>query len=185
MSAGDARLAAPAPTEVPDFTALYRAQLNYVWNSLRRLGVADRDLEDACHEVFLVVHRRLGDYDPARPLRPWLFGIALRVASQFRRGAARRPALPGDAQLPADASGPSPEATMMRHQTLQLMHAALAHVDEDARAVFILHDLDEVSVPDAATALGIPLNTAYTRLRRARLAVNALVQAALAIGRDA
>src|SRR6266849_1516490 len=70
-----------------DFDAIYGAEFPYVWHSLRRLGVQGRDLEDLTHDVFATAFRRRADYDPSRPMRPWLFGIAFRVASEFRRRA--------------------------------------------------------------------------------------------------
>jgi RNA polymerase sigma-70 factor (ECF subfamily) len=158
-----------------DFATVYREHVDYVWASLRRLGVFERDLEDVTHEVFLVVHRRLDDYDRARPLRPWLFGIAARVASEQRRKAARRREVIGDAEAPAATDASSPESSAMRRQAIALVRGALDRVDDDARAVFLLVDLDGTPVPEAATALGIPLNTAYTRLRRARLTLTEVI----------
>lgn len=157
-----------------DFAALYRQNLDYVWQSLRRLGVPSADLEDLAHEVFLVVHRRLADYDRARPLRPWLFGIAYRIASELRRKHARRGAA---TELPdADVAAPSevsPEKQTVKREAIALARKALDAVDDDARAVFILAELDGIAVTDVAASLEIPVNTAYTRLRRARLAVAA------------
>ena len=72
---------------LPTFTDIYAAEVRWVWRALWRLGVPDRDLEDVAHDVFVVVHRKLADYDPARPLRPWLFGICFRVALDRRRKA--------------------------------------------------------------------------------------------------
>ena len=74
----------PPPT-VPDdavFAAAYDAEFEVVWLYLRRLGVPEADVEDAVHDVFVVAHRRYGTYDPSRPLRPWLLGIAFRIAAQ-------------------------------------------------------------------------------------------------------
>lgn len=152
-----------------DFATVYRDHLDYAWQSLRRLGVPARDLEDVAHEVFLVVHRRLVDYDTARPIRPWLFGIAFRVASDYRRKIARRDGLASSIDEPArDAS---PETAALRQQAIAIARRTLEQLDDDARAVFILAELDGVAVTDIAASLEIPVNTAYTRLRRARLAV--------------
>jgi RNA polymerase sigma factor (sigma-70 family) len=74
----------------PTFRSVFDGELNFVWNTLRRFGVAERDLEDLAHEVFVVVDRQLGSYDPSRPLRPWLFTIAFRCASDYRRLARHR-----------------------------------------------------------------------------------------------
>ncbi len=153
-----------------DFASVYRANLDYIWASLRRLGVAPADLEDVAHEVFLVVHRRLADYDRARPLRPWLFGIAYRVASEQRKKAARRATQELEDSLAASESS-SPERQTVKRQAIELARKALDAIDEEARAVFVLADLDGVAVTDVAESLSIPVNTAYTRLRRARLAI--------------
>ena len=159
-----------------DFAAVYRDHLEYVWRTLRRFGVAPKDLEDLAHEVFLVVHRRLADYDRARPMRPWLFGIAFRIASEHRRKVARRSEDADADELPA-ASDASPEQQAVQRQAIQLAHRALATLDDDARAVFLLAELDGFAVTEVAHSLEIPVNTAYTRLRRARLAVaNAITQ---------
>ncbi|MGE0399314.1 MAG: RNA polymerase sigma factor [Kofleriaceae bacterium] len=159
-----------------DFASIYRAHLEYVWASLRRLGVPAADLEDVAHEVFLVVHRKLGDYDRARPLKPWLFGIAYRVASEHRRKNARRAAQELEDELAASESS-SPERQTVKRQAIALAQRALDGLDEEARAVFVLAELDDVAVTDVAEALSIPVNTAYTRLRRARQAIkNAITQ---------
>ncbi|HUS33628.1 MAG TPA: RNA polymerase sigma factor [Kofleriaceae bacterium] len=154
-----------------DFAAVYRDNLDYVWQSLRRLGAPPSDLEDLAHEVFLVVHRKLVDYDTTRPIKPWLFGIAFRVASDHRKKLARRGDHGEDIADVRAASDASPEAQTMRRQAIDLARRALESVDDEARAVFILAELDGVAVTDVATSLEIPVNTAYTRLRRARLAV--------------
>ena len=153
-----------------DFAGVYRAHLEYVWASLRRLGAPASDLEDIAHEVFLVVHRRLADYDRERPMRPWLFGIAYRVASEHRRKNARRAQEELEDDLVASESS-SPEKQTVKRQAIELARKALDAIDEEARAVFVLAELDGVAVTDVAETLSIPVNTAYTRLRRARLAI--------------
>ena len=151
----------------PDLTALYRAEFPYVWHSLRRLGIPSRDLEDLAHDVFVVVQQRLGDFDASRPVKPWLFGIAFRVASRFLRRAGHRrevlddpPDAPG-AERPADQALEDEEAR-------RLVLRALGMLDVDKRAVLVMHDLDGHPMPEIASALSIPLNTAYSRLRLAR-----------------
>jgi RNA polymerase sigma-70 factor, ECF subfamily len=157
-----------------DFAALYRHHLDYVWHSVRRLGVDERDLEDVTHEVFMVVHRRLADYDRSRPLKPWLFGIAFRVASDYRRAAARRVEPRDDlADEKADSGRHSPERLVERREAMSLVQRAIAALTPDDRAVFVAVDLDGGAVTIVAEELGIPLNTAYSRLRRARLAITA------------
>jgi len=149
------------------FRAVFQREFDYVWASLRRLGVHDRDAEDVAQDVFVHVYRRLDDYDPTRPLRPWLFAFAFRCASDWRRLARHRVEAhddldrrPGQA-LPADA-------IVERAQERALVLQALEQVDLERRGVFILFELDQVPMKDVADSLGIPLFTAYSRLRVAR-----------------
>ena len=150
-----------------DFETLYRAEFPYVWHTLRRLGVRDRDLEDLAHDVFVVVHRRLADYDPTRPLKPWLFGIAFRVAAGDRRRARVHAEIPSDA-VDVAADVPGADDQLAARQDRQLVLDALAALDLDRRAVFVMHDIDGHAAPEIAAAVGIPLNTVYSRLRLAR-----------------
>jgi RNA polymerase sigma-70 factor (ECF subfamily) len=160
-------LAADSAPRAPPFRAMFDAHFTYVWASLRRLGVADRDREDQANEVFFRVHQRLADFDPRRPVRPWLFAFAVRVASEYRKLARHRVELVEEPEAFA-ATGPLPDATAMHQQKRDLVVAALAELELDKRAVLILHELDETPIPEVATALGIPLGTAYSRLRAAR-----------------
>jgi RNA polymerase sigma-70 factor (ECF subfamily) len=162
----------PVPTvapsaPAPSFRELFDAHFAYVWASLRRLGVADRDREDQANEVFFRVHQRIADYDARRPVRPWLFAFAVRVASEYRRAARHRLELAGGLDtMPAPVDAPEAEAA--RSEKRAALAAALEHLDLDKRAVLILHDLDECAIPEVAEALGIPEGTAYSRLRAAR-----------------
>lgn len=149
------------------FRNLFETHLSYVWGVLARLGVRPADVEDRCHEVFLTVHRKLADYDEARPVRPWLFGIAYRVASHYRRAAMRRREILGvDPALEDPARAPDEEAAAREERSILL--EALEALDIERRAVIVMHDWDGEPIPEVARALGIPLNTAYSRLRMAR-----------------
>ena len=149
------------------FTAVYRAELPWVVSTLRRLGVAAPDLQDAAQKVFTEVWRQRGAYDRARPLRPWLFGFAYRVVGDYLRGAWRRRAVfdgVDDARDEREGADEAVDAARNR----RLVIAALEALDLDRRAVFVMCDIDGASAPDAAAALGIPLGTVYSRLRLAR-----------------
>lgn len=148
------------------FEEIFDAELPYVWTSLRRLGVESRDLEDVAHELFLHVLHRLPSADTSRPLRPWLFAFAVRMAADYRRLARHRTALLGDTE-PTSASE-TPERLLMETERERLVLRALEYVDPDRRAVFVLHELDEVPMSEIAVALGVPANTGYSRLRVAR-----------------
>lgn len=146
---------------------MFEEELGYVWTTLRRLGVRSVDLEDVSHEVFVVVHRRLSDFDATRPIRPWLFGIAYRVTSDYRRRAHRRhETLTSEEPEGSSSDGPEEEASIRQRRALLLR--ALDRLDPEKRAVIVMHDLDEIGMPDIAVALEIPLNTGYSRLRLAR-----------------
>jgi RNA polymerase sigma-70 factor (ECF subfamily) len=151
----------------PDLATIFDEHFDYVWATLRRLGVRDADREDLVHEVFLKVHARLPDYDPKRPLRPWLFGFAYRVAADHHRLARHRLEVLGE---PADAAAATPTADerVAAFEERALLLEALKSLNLDQRSVLILHDLDETPIPEIAAMLDIPINTAYSRLRLAR-----------------
>lgn len=156
------------PPEKLDFEAMFEAHFGYVWATLRRLGIEDRDLEDLTQDVYLRVFRQLEAFDAERPLRPWLFGFAFRVASDYRRLARnRRELLHVQDGEPADPA-PSALERVLQTEALTMAQAALEQLELDRRAVFILHELDDCPIPEVAEALDIPLNTAYSRLRLAR-----------------
>jgi RNA polymerase sigma-70 factor, ECF subfamily len=169
VTAAAAGHAQPAEEPLPrDFRGLFEAQGAYVWSTLRRLGVAEPDLEDVCHEVFLAIHRHWPEYDPGRPLRPWLFCFAYRKAKDYRRLSYRRHEEPSDGIDRDSSGGAQPDEILEREQERQLVIRALQTLDLDKRAVLILHEIDGCPIPEAASALSIPVNTAYSRLRLAR-----------------
>ena len=145
---------------------MFELELAYVWRSLRRLGVAERDVEDLAHEVFLAVHGALHQYDPARPIRPWLFAFCFRVASHYRRKARREVIDETTAELEDFSEGA--DALVDRERRRRLVLLALDGVDLERRAVFVLHELDGVTCEQIARTLDIPVGTVYSRLRVAR-----------------
>jgi RNA polymerase sigma-70 factor (ECF subfamily) len=157
-----------------EFTALFEAHLAYVWTTLRRLGVHERDLEDVAHETFLKVYAELDRFDRSRPAKPWLFAFALRKASDYRKLARHKTALFGDDE-PGGSASPGVDAMAQREREA-LVHEALETLDMEKRAVLVLADLDEQPMPEIAAALGIPLNTGYSRLRVARQELAAAIR---------
>ncbi|MES1174632.1 MAG: RNA polymerase sigma factor [Myxococcales bacterium] len=152
---------------VPAFRDIFETQFSYVWNVLKRLGVAERDLEDLCQQVFLQVHGQLHTFDGRRPLRPWLFSFAYHAASNYRALARHRVELSIVAPEQADAA-PGADEQLITRQELELVELALTRVALERRAVLLLHEVEGYSIPEVAETLGIPLNTAYSRLRLAR-----------------
>jgi RNA polymerase sigma-70 factor (ECF subfamily) len=140
-----------------------------VVNSLRRLGIAPADLEDLTHDVFMTALRRHETYDPTRPIRPWLFGIAFRLASDFRKLVRHTRESSLERAREPIAESDAPEATAAQREDQQLVLEALGGIDLSRRAVFIMHDIEDTAIPEIAAALDIPLGTAYSRLRQARI----------------
>ncbi len=153
------------PNALAAFRAMFAAELGYVCRTLRRLGVREGDLEDAAQETFLAVHGKWSDFDPARPIRPWLFGFAFRMAANYRRKRREAASEQGEDVVAREAS---PEDAAVTGQARTLALAALDKMDDDRRDVFVMHDLEGFDAPEMAEMLGIPLNTVYSRLRTAR-----------------
>jgi RNA polymerase sigma-70 factor, ECF subfamily len=149
-----------------DFRTIFELEVGYVMRTLRRLSVAPADLEDMTHEVFLAVHQQLHRYDSSRPLRPWLFGFAFRIASHYRRKARRETAL-ADVEGVADAAE-APDALVEKERRRKLVLAALDQIELSRRAVFVLHELDGFTCEEISRTLEIPIGTTYSRLRLAR-----------------
>ena len=177
-----------APAEsapAPAFDDVYAAHVAFVWRVLRTFGVAEPQIEDAVQDVFIVVHRRLAEWQGRAAITTWLFAIARRVAGAHRRRAARRAAKPTEPLsealsdvLPDDRPGSrDPFAELSRAQAAQAVLAILDQLDDDKRVVFALVELEQLSVPEVARMLDINLNTAYSRLRLARQAFEAAVRA--------
>ncbi len=156
------------------FDEVYGAHFDAVWRTLARLGVASAHLDDAAQEVFLTVHRRLGDFEGRSSVKTWLTGITLKVASTWRRSAQRRgDAVPLDPTVPA--AGGAPDEVATRREALAQLQRILAALPDEQREVFVLMELEQQSAPEVAEALGLNVNTTYSRLRLARSAFNEAV----------
>ena len=153
----------------PGFEQIYRDHRRFVWRAVRRLGVADGDVEDQCQLVFEVVHRQLPGFRGASKLSTWLFGIVARVVSDYRRSAYRHRVVLED-QLEV-ALPPDQGTGLERAQARALVDQLLAVLDADKRAALVLCDLDGLEVKDVAQMLGVPAQTVYSRLRVARARV--------------
>jgi len=145
-----------------EFRKLFEAEFGFVCRALRRLGVHEADLPDVAQELFVIVHRRIGDFDRTRAPRPWLFSFAVRFASNYRR-LARHDIVSSDAVVVAQAGGGDSGA-----EARDLVLRALSRLSFDRRTVIVMHDLEGFPAPDIASDLGVPLNTVYSRLRLAR-----------------
>jgi RNA polymerase sigma-70 factor (ECF subfamily) len=139
----------------------------FVWRSLRRLGVPASAVDDAAQEVFVVASRRLGNIEVGRE-QAFLFATALRIASNARRSFARRDAR-HDASLDSVVDpAPSPEQVAERARARAMLDQVLATLALELRAVFVLHELEEMSMAEIANTLQLAPGTVASRLRRAR-----------------
>lgn len=152
------------------FEALYRQYFDFVWASVRRLGVSEESVDDVVQEVFIVIHERLQTVERPESLRSWIYGVVRRTVSGHRR--ARRSKVASGMVLTAEVETashrPSPSELAEQSDQVRLLYSLLDELDESKREVFTLVELDELTVPEAAAIAGIPLNTAYSRLRVAR-----------------
>lgn len=161
-----------------DVTEVYEAHYRYVWRCLRSLGVRDAQLDDALQDVFMVVQRRLAEFDGQVALSTWLYAIALRVARKVRERARRDAEKSGEPLSRDEPRAPQADAEAALHcnQQLLLARAALESLDDDKREVFVLAHVEQMSAPEMSGVLGVPINTVYSRLRAARLAFASEVQ---------
>jgi RNA polymerase sigma-70 factor (ECF subfamily) len=162
------------------FRAMYEAHVDFVWRNLRRLGVSEAESDDKAQEVFVIAHRRFHEFeDRGHGPRAWLFQIVLRVASDARRHRRRHPEDPdgGVSLLREAVEAPQAEA-LARREALRALDWALEQIEVGRRAVLVLHEIEEMTAPEIAGILGIPLNTVYSRLRVARGELEAALAAA-------
>ncbi|MEP6654239.1 MAG: RNA polymerase sigma factor [Myxococcales bacterium] len=152
---------------------VYEDHFPFVWRSARRLGTPDADVDDVVQEIFVIAHRRLPEFQERSSVRTWLFGIVLNVVRAHRRKLrARHPhaliAGPlADAAALADVTD-GPHELAARSQATRLVERFLEALDDDKREVFVLVEFEQMSAPEIADVLKIPLNTVYSRLRLAR-----------------
>jgi RNA polymerase sigma-70 factor (ECF subfamily) len=162
-------LASPAPeapVQTVDFAEVFRAHFDFVWRTIRSLGVPEGAVDDAVQDVFITVHRRLPEFEGRSALKTWIYSVAYNTAQNHRRSARRREALPLDVELPSREPGPGEHVAGAEAGRFVLEF--LERLPRERRDVFVLCVLEELSVPDVAEILHVKLNTLYSRLRLAR-----------------
>jgi RNA polymerase sigma-70 factor, ECF subfamily len=163
-------LAPPVTERSPEerLEAMARENFQFIWRSLRRLGLPPASVDDAAQQVFEVASRRLTDIVPGRE-RAFLFKTALLIASEGRRSAARRRDLHPDAAVEELADpAPTPEEANEWAQKRALLDDILLAMRLEERTVFVLFELEELSMAEIAEIVEIPPGTVASRLRRAR-----------------
>ena len=161
----DFRVITPAPRAFDD---VYTENAAFVWRVLRGMGVTEAFVDDATQDVFVVVHRRLGEFDGRFAVKTWLFEIAYRVACEYRRKAKRAAS---HAPLGDDVRdrAPSPVERAQENESLRVLEDLLDGMDDEKRVVLVLSGIEGMTVPEIAAVTATPVNTVYTRLRRARI----------------
>lgn len=147
-------------------STVYDAYATFVWRSLQRMGVPASDLEDALQEVFIVVHRKLPQYDAERAkLSTWLFGISLNVARKHRT----RGRLTFGFDVDAQAGGNSnQEAVLQSRQQAERLNVILGKMKPEHSATFVMFELESLTCQEIADLTGVPVGTVYSRLHKAR-----------------
>lgn len=167
MIASAQAVRAPPVENTLTFREVFEENLPYVWRALRYLGIPESDLADLCQEVFLVVHRRLDDFEGRSSLRTWIYGICLKVASSHRRRAhVRRETM--HSTPPECVASASQERAVEQQERRDLLLQVLRGLDDGPREAFVLFEIEGRSMEEVAELLGCPLRTAYAKLYSAR-----------------
>ena len=146
---------------------LVAEHFDFVWRLLCRLGVPQSDAEDAAQQVFIVASQRLDDI-PLGGSRTFLYGTALRTAATLRRNARRRSRWVETRPADAPTSDPQPDEDLERRQALAFLDEVLQRLPDELREVFVLCQIEELTAPQVASIVGVPVGTVASRLRRAR-----------------
>lgn len=172
---GDGSTERGAPDEpvtrpvLPTFDEVYETHVDYLWRSARALGVAPSGIDDVLQDVFLVVHRRLHEFEGRAAVRTWLTRILMRVVAERRRRFRRKEGSHTElAEDAIDSHVPTPHDELARTEAVRLLASILDAMDDDQRTVFVLAEIEQIPVPEIAEALQVNVNTVYSRLRLAR-----------------
>jgi len=150
------------------FAQMHRACYRYIWVVLANLGVAEAQLDDAHQEVFVTCYSRRDSYHADRPIKPWLVGIARRVAFRYRRSEQR--AQRKHREFTRERGGPRRDLRGQVEARI-LLDQVLDRLDPQRREVLILSEIEGRTGPEIAAELGIHVDAAYSRLRSARKAL--------------
>ncbi len=167
----------PTPNSVglleANFDEIYESMVQYVWNIVSRMGVHRSDAEDVVQEVFVIVHRRLDDFEGRAQLKTWVFKIAVHVVQHYFRTHARKPGDRATAKgteihslVERQESGPAAEVE--RRERLRTLDRLLDQLDEPKRAVFVLAEIEQLTMSEIAEIVELNANTVASRLRAAR-----------------
>ena len=152
-------------TETLSFDRIYDENFTFVWRTVRALGVPPAVVDDAVQEVFIVIHRRLADYQPTASIRSWIFGVVRRVAKDFRRSQERRGTPVEIREEHLDSNIQDPYIFATQTQAFKIIRDFLEQQDEERQLIFVLSELEQMSVPEVASLTQLNVNTVYSRLK--------------------
>jgi RNA polymerase sigma-70 factor, ECF subfamily len=164
---------------VPNFAILHRTYFDFVWSIARYLGVDPAEMDDVVQDVFVTVYHRVSTLQRPESLRSWIYSVTRRVVSAHHR--TKRTALITTGTDPVESEMLQPEwSTPQRlaeqSEQANLLSNLLKELDAPKHEMIVLADLEEMTAPEIAAAIGIPLNTVYTRLRAARIELEEALQ---------
>lgn len=150
------------------FDQVYAQHYRFVWRVLRARGLPAATVDDAVQDVFVVVHRRLPDFDGRNSIRTWLFRITSWVVAHERRRFRTQPGHEPIDDVTISDAGPGPFEMAARSEAIRTLERMLTRMDEEKRIVFVLMDIEEMKAGEVADLLSVNVNTVYSRLRLAR-----------------
>jgi RNA polymerase sigma-70 factor (ECF subfamily) len=159
------------PAATPDFERIFAEHSPFVWRVLARHGVRERDLEDVCQEVFVIVFKNLPQFEARSSLKTWIYGICRRVAANHRGLAVHKRELLSGTTFDRErdhAPGGDAFAALAEKQSLTLLAQLLAGLPSDQREVFVLYEVEELNMREISEVLECSQNTAFSRLYAAR-----------------
>lgn len=158
------------------FGDIYKEHFDFVWRSVKRLGISDALMDDVVQDIFLVVHRKLPEFQGRSTIKTWLFGIVLRVVSGYRRTARRKPSISMIPDSIKDTKRTNPLESAAKSEAVEILYKLLDSLDDEKREVFVLAELEQMTIQEIADTMGFNVNTVYSRLRAARQAFERAVQ---------
>jgi RNA polymerase sigma-70 factor, ECF subfamily len=159
-----------------EISALVVQHGRFVWRVLRHQGVPERQIEDLCQEVFVVVLRKFATFEQRSAIRTWIYGICRNVAADARRRTRRKPEVLTD--TPPDIAAPEAQTEeLARRDARAHLRTALSKLTETTRMVFVLYEIESMPMTEVAQTVGCNLSTAYSRLYAARKQVRSTLEA--------
>lgn len=167
------RTEAASEQEFPDsndralsFDEVYEMHVDLVWRGARALGVLANDLDDVVQDVFVVVHRKLGAFEHRSSIKTWITGVLVNEVRRYRRQLPRTQVQDVLAiELPSEVD---PHRALESAFAADLLARIVASLSDDTREVFVLSEIEGLTMPAIAESLSINLSTAYSRLRLAK-----------------